>query len=146
MARLGKFHFSILLTNYCFSLESKQDTVDIWDLSRLIEEFDFSRILTNSTRFSVERLIQFNASALKTSWKNDPEAFVNRCLEFLKSRNISVDLETVCMMHIIEDIIDRLYSFEDLLSNDFAFIWHCPELDFSDVKYDLNYGKLWSCR
>ena len=115
--------------------------MDIWDLSRLVKEFNFGRILTNSTRFDVKRLTQFNASALRHSWKSDPKAFAKRCMEFLKSRQISIDLDHVGMMSLIEDIIDRLSSFEDLLCDDYAYLWNCPTLDFSDVKFNLDHGK-----
>lgn len=116
--------------------KEKQDSMELWDLDRIVEEFDFSKVLCNPGSIDMEKLKIYNMKELQKMWYEDKNLVQREVRVLLEMNNIPFDLDAESFETIIEQFIHhRIVTLNDLISPEKSFIWHHPSLCLSLEEY-----------
>lgn len=115
--------------------KSKQDSNEFWTLDELVKGFDFNQLTSHPGSLDVNRLRIYSAKELKLAWTQDRRVVMRRYKEALDRKQMVADISDQLAETIIERLIDRLTSIDDLLSHDYIYIWSRPKLSWSPSEY-----------
>jgi glutamyl-tRNA synthetase len=115
--------------------KSKQDSMEFWTLDQLIEGFDFKQVTCHPGSLDLNRLHVYSAKELRKTWSENPKKVLDQFRDLLAAQNIKTDLDEPTVTAIIDKLIGRLTSINDLLSHDYSFIWSRPRLTWPTGDY-----------
>lgn len=116
--------------------KSKQDSHDIWNLDRIISEFNFKAVSSHSSSVDMDRLNIYNNRDLFTTYTSDPDSIVRELRTLLKYNDIDCDMNDTEIRATLDKFIGvRVNRLNELLSSDKSFIWAPPILTWSKDDY-----------
>lgn len=107
--------------------KSKQDSLDLWDLDKIVREFNFKQVTCHPGSADINFLNIYSATDVKKTWGENPNEIISQLRSLLRSRNIETDLNDDQISAIINKLVDRLTTIDDLMSEEYSFIWKQPE-------------------
>lgn len=113
----------------------KQDSMELWSLQKFVEGFDFSQMTCHPSSIDINRLNIYSAKELQQNWQNDPDKVMRMFYTLLKDKNIEADIGHELARTIVGQLINRLTTLNDLLSQDFVYIWRHPTLTWDKREY-----------
>lgn len=125
-----------LLTNLGGGVpKTKQDSMDLWGLDRIVEEFDFEAVTCHPGSVDKSRLDIYNSKDLKRAFKDKPGELEAQVKKLLEQKGITTCLGGDLLSIVIGQNIDRIVTINDLLSPENLYIWQKPEFTCSLQEY-----------
>lgn len=121
--------------------KSKQDSHELWTVSKIAKEFNFDQISCNPASVDIDRLRIFNAKDLHSAWIQDPMIVINEFRRLMENNSMKTDLSDDRLLEIVSHFISRINTLKDLISTEYAYIWHPPKLSW---KKDIYLQKKWN--
>lgn len=115
--------------------KSKQDSHELWTLDELANEFDFNQVTCHPATVDMNRLTIFNAKDLQLSWSQNPRIVIEDFKTMLQRNSMETDLTDERLVEIVGSFISRIETLNDLLSTEYAYIWHPPKLTWNKALY-----------
>lgn len=115
--------------------KNKQDSMDLWDIERIVDEFDFHSIACHPASVDKGRLDIYNAKDLKKAWREKPEDLKTEITGILKQKGIASDLSEETLSTVIPLFIDRITTINDLFKSENLYIWQQPQITCSLEEY-----------
>lgn len=107
----------------------KQDASEVWGLDKLVKEFNFQLVTCHPGSVDLNRLRLYSSNELQKTWRDNPNEILDQLKYLLKNHDIPhdhIDIETV-----VERLITRITTINELVLPQYAFIWHPPKLTWT---------------
>lgn len=115
--------------------KTKQDSLDLWRLDRLINEFNFDQVIRHPGSVDLDKLRKYNSKDLQMAWKEHPTELLVEFKNLLAKNNTKTDLNDEVLTSILERFIYRIVTLNDLLSKEYTYIWRCPQPTWCKEEY-----------
>jgi len=108
--------------------KEKQDSMELWSLEQMVKGFDFTKITNHAGSLDMNRLSVYNSKDMLLGWAQNPDHLVSELFDLLRNNQIECDMDKNTAKIILGNLINRLETLNDLLGDDYAFIWKIPQL------------------
>lgn len=125
-----------LLTNMGGGVpKTKQDSLDLWEMERIVEGFDFGSVACHPGSVNKSRLDIYNSKDLRKTLEHNPEELRIEIRRLLNQRGITTEASDNLIDVALSRNIDRIVTLNDLMSPENIYIWQQPEFTCSLQEY-----------
>ncbi|XP_027202918.2 putative glutamate--tRNA ligase, mitochondrial [Dermatophagoides pteronyssinus] len=104
----------------------------IYSMDELVDAFDLKSVNQNNCKIDLEKIHQLNRLYMKNLIENDPNRIRNDLIEILQKNQekfqTSLQFDNDYFDKILQWNLERIYSINDLIQEDFLFLWSQPKL------------------
>lgn len=115
--------------------KQKQDALELWDIDQFIRGFKLDDINRHPASLDLNFLNRYNSKDLIQQWSIDAARVLDMFKSAALNKGIKIEARDEEIRKFLNASLMRINTLNDLLTDDYAFIWALPKLSFSKEQY-----------
>lgn len=115
--------------------KEKQDSTELWSMDQFIREFKFNEMTRRLASLDLNILNRYNAKDLIKQWSDNKKDVLYKFRSAAASKDINIDISDEQLGVFLDSNIRRINTLNDLLTEDYFFMWACPKLTWAKETY-----------